>query len=374
LLLWGTGYNIFQNISKNLATNSTTDKNSILVAEYGLRNFGFRERKPSRKRFPSVDTLTKSYPKRTLYPFASNMPIVAIGWEVLEFTSMPDYEHIVFGYKTKWQNGQWHQNLYNEEFDKACEYNTKQSLYGVYKPVQEIHKYYVWTAKEIEKRNIPIRFFHAARDVTNIYGVGGAYTAPEFVTGLSDHGRKSLADVNKHLLKVNIDVINKLLYANLQKDIKYAILWDFEYVHTEQNALTQVIEADPLSLADITAINNNFSRFESWHPEYALAKELLAVPKLDYKPQRQRMAIGRSMVYMHHMKRKNLTNEERQKGIDFLIKEYGQENVDNFLKKYDKIIESRVFFYIIRTFSLFTLCFLCIGAIKYSVFFSISKH
>lgn len=120
---------------------------------------------------------------------------------------------------------------------------------------------------------------------------------------------------------------------------KKGILWDFEYVNREQIFLTEVINKDPLSEADRKAINNNFKRFENNmflpdHPEYTLAKLLLGVTELDYLPQKHRMAIGRSLVFLKHLERKGFEgSSEYVNGLNYLRKVYGGARVTKFLEK-----------------------------------------
>ncbi|MGN6438281.1 MAG: hypothetical protein ACTHMM_17195 [Agriterribacter sp.] len=207
----------------------------------------------------------------------------------------------------------------------------------------QIHSYYVWAANEVDKSKANIKFFHAAREVTSISGVGGAYSFPE-VAGLSEHGQRSLADVNSRLLKENMPVIRDIL-AKGNSDVVNGkgIIWDFNYVKREQDVLTEVITNDPLSKKDEAAINANFSRFETIHPEYSMAKSLLGVSEINYKNQDHRMAIGRSLVFIEHFLEKNNFLESSQtsefkSAIQYLNNTYGERNTQNFINTYkDKL-------------------------------------
>ena len=305
-----------------------------------VQDYGFRVYSPNISRFFSVDPIMASYPWYTPYQFAGNMPITSIdldGLEELKVTGRAITFEPKLTLKSQWINTD--RECACRTFAEAAKYNTEHLNNSVYEPVRQIHKYYVWAGNEIDKTNSNIKFFHAAAEVTSYFGVGGAYIAPEWITGLSDHGRKSLADVNAKLIKENISVVKEILSTGKSSLFKgkKGILWDFEYVNREQNFLTDVIKADPLSQNDKDAINDNFEKFEGFHPEYVLAKKLLGVDKLDYEPQRQRMAIGRALVFMLHMGREGFDRSvEYEQGILFLRKEYGDENVKEFLKKYRK--------------------------------------
>jgi hypothetical protein len=296
----------------------------------------------------SVDPLTKSYPMLTPYQFAGNMPIAFIDLDGLEeVRPIINYDPI-----GQYRNGsypvlgpsEWYltdRRSASGTFASAAAYNTKNLKSAVYQPVDQIHRYYVWAGKKIDKTKSNIKFFHAARDVTSFAGVGGAFSAPEFITGLSDHARKSLADVNSRLLKENMPIIREILTTGKSNLFvgKTGILWDFEYVNRVQTFLTEVITNDPLSNEDRLAINNNFEKFEWMHQEYILAKKLLGVEKLDYLPQKERMAIGRSLVFMLHLQRTGFRgSSEYQDAINYLQKEYGDKNVLAFL---DEIFDNR---------------------------------
>ncbi len=56
--------------------------------------------------------------------------------------------------------------------------------------------------------------------------------------------------------------------------------------------------------------------------------------KLDYEPQKQREAIGRSLVFMINNRDSKFRNsEEYKKAVNFLENTYGKSNTDNFLNK-----------------------------------------
>ena len=71
------------------------------------------------------------------------------------------------------------------------------------------------------------------------------------------------------------------------------------------------------------------------HLEYSLAKSLTGVSAIDYQPQNQREAIGRSLVFMRHMETKGFEgSNEYNKAIDYMRTEYGKDNVTKFLNTY----------------------------------------
>lgn len=169
-------------------------------------------------------------------------------------------------------------------------------------------------------------------------GVDAAYSFPD-VIGLSEHGQKSLADVNSRLLKENMPVIKDLLDKGKSNIVSgEGIIWDFNYLKREQTFLTEVITKDPLSKSDENAINNSFKRCEPiLHPEYGMAKSLLGVSELNYKDQNHREAIGRSLVFIEHaLDTPNFRDtKEFKTAIDYLNKQYGENNVKKFLQTYN---------------------------------------
>jgi RHS repeat-associated protein len=311
-------------------------------------DYGFRIYNPSLGRFLSVDPLTANYPWYTPYQFAGNNPIKFIDLDGLEEVD-PEFVEVIDGNTilttevwrdlspSEWKSSD-RQNASNT-FASAAAYNTKNLNSSVYKPVDQIHKYYVWTAREIDKTKASIKFFHAARDVTSIFGVGGAFISPGWLTGLSDAGRKSLADVNSHLLNLNMPVINDILNNGGSNAVNgKGIIWDFNYVAREQGSegLQGVLDSNPLSESDATAINDNFKTFEAIHPEYKLAKALTGVTNINYKDQKQRMAIGRSLVFLEHMFDQGFSgSQDFYNAVEFLNKEYGSKNVDKFFEVLD---------------------------------------
>jgi RHS repeat-associated protein len=302
-------------------------------------DYGFRIYNPALGRFLSVDPFAQSYPWYTPYQFAGNMPIAFIDLDGLEEVKATI---LIDGRTTSYpllEPSQWKEedrSSASGSFATAAAYNTKTLNSAVYKPVDQIHKYYVWAGREIDKQKSNIKFFDAARDVTSFWGVGGAFVSPEWLTGLSDAGRQSLADVNSHLLALNIPVINEILTTGGSNAVNgKGIIWDFNYIEREQGAsgLQGVLDKTPLSQSDTKAINDNFQTFETIHPEYKLAKALAGVTKIDYQKQGQRMAIGRSLVFLEHLKDENFQgSQDFYDAIQFLNKEYGNKNVDNFFK------------------------------------------
>ena len=111
------------------------------------------------------------------------------------------------------------------------------------------------------------------------------------------------------------------------------------YVRREQNFLTEVINKDPLSKSDETAINDNFETFKMFHGEYTLAKSLLGVSKLNYKNQNHREAIGRALVFMEHFLpennyEKSSQTSEFKSAIKYLNDEYGEKHTKDFISSY----------------------------------------
>lgn len=93
----------------------------------------------------------------------------------------------------------------------------------------------------------------------------------------------------------------------------------------------------PLDESDAKAINNNFAWFESLHPEFKFAKTLVEVDQLDYRDERQRMAIGRALVFILHSKEKDFkTSPDYKKALDYLNAEYGEKNVKKAVENYEK--------------------------------------
>ncbi len=309
-------------------------------------DYGFRIYNPRLGRFLSTDPLTKAYPWYTPYQFAGNIPIAKIDLDGLEEVSATINFNPATG--VGWASypalkpSQWKdidRSFATGTFASAAFYNTNILNFSVYEPVTQIHKYYVWASREINKTKANIKFFEAARDVTGLTGVDGAYRFPE-ISGLSEHGQKSLADVNTRLLKENMPVIKEILKNGSSSVVNVkGIIWDFNYVNREQTFLTEVITNDPLGKSDEDAINRNFSRFEFIHPEYSMAKSLLGTDKLDYRHQNQREAIGRSLVFIRHFLKDNnfektKDTQEYKSAIDFLNKQYGEKNTFNFIKTY----------------------------------------
>ena len=224
--------------------------------------------------------------------------------------------------------------LCNNTFGKAAYFNTRQSNYKFYKPIAQINAYYNWAAKEVEK-NSPVRFFHAARDVTGWYGVRGAFlnldgTVP---SGLSEAGRKSLADVNIILIEKNMPIINQILTTGSSNAVAgTGIIWDFNYVLSEQTALTQYLKQNNyLTKRDIEQINNNFDTYELLNFHFKLAKLLVNAARLDYQIEKHRFAIGRSLVFLRHADDPTFVNSPRyQQALDYLKAEYGNQNVERF--------------------------------------------
>ena len=307
-------------------------------------DYGMRIYDPRLGRFLSVDPLGQSYPWYTPYQFAGNMPIAFIdldGLEEVKANILIDGKTTIYPLLKPSQWREEDRKSASGSFSSAAAYNTTTLSSSLYQPVDQIHKYYVWAGREVDKQKSNIKFFEAARDVTSFWGVGGAFEGPEWYTGLSTHARQSLADVNSRLLKENMPVIKEILETGGSSlfNGKKGIVWDFEYVNREQSFLTEVIKKDPLSEADRQAINNNFSRFEKNtffpdHPEYTLAKALLGVKKLDYLPQKQREAIGRSLVFLKHLEIKGFEgSSEYINGLNYLRKEYGGTGATKFLEK-----------------------------------------
>ena len=330
--------------------NGKEDDKGLKQQDYGMRIY-----RMDLGRFLSVDPLGGKFPWYTPYQFAGNIPTSFIDLDGLEEVSPS------ISYNPMLQMGaanypvlkpsQWKVSDTEcacETFASAARFNTNSLNNTVYLPVRQIHKYYVWAGKEIDKLNANIKFFHAAAEVTSLFGVGGAYVAPEWWTGLSDHGRKSLADVNERLLAENISVVKEVLStgkSSLFPEVKGSILWDFEYVNREQTFLTKVITADPLSKSDQNAINKNFANYEPLHLEYTLAKALLGVKSLNYEPQVQRMAIGRSLVFMLHLEKKGFEgSDDYNQAIKYLKTTYGEANTNKFLNvlKDEKIKKERI--------------------------------
>jgi RHS repeat-associated protein len=306
-------------------------------------DYGFRIYNPVWAKFLSVDPLSPSYPWYTPYQFAGDSPIAFIDLDGLEEVRPHWLDPTCnCGSYPKLARSEWYQedtNGASGTFASAAAYNTSKLNSSVYQPISQINSYYIWAAREIDKQNANIKFFHAARDVTSLWGVGGAYYGFEWITGLSDHARKSMADVNARLLKENMPIVKELLETGKSKlfDGKKGVLWDFNYVRREQTFLTEVITKDPLSDADRAAINENFMNFEKNyivpnHMEYTLAKSLLGVERLDYLPQKHREAIGHSLVFLKHLEGKGFEgSEDYARALLFLEQNYGYKGVIKFI-------------------------------------------
>ncbi|WP_138990056.1 hypothetical protein [Larkinella sp. C7] len=219
----------------------------------------------------------------------------------------------------------------DNSFGKAAIYNTNRSNYRLYRPIDQISAYYNWAALEVQKKS-SVRFFHAARDVTGWLGVRGAFTVP-LASGLSEAGRKSLADVNVILLEKNMPIINQILTSGSSNIAQgNGIIWDFNYVLIEQRALTQYLfNNNYLPKADIYQINENFKDYEPFNPHFKLAKFLVNTARLDYQIEKHRFAIGRSLVFLRHADDPTFVNSPRyQQALDYLKTEYGNQNVEQF--------------------------------------------
>ena len=309
-------------------------------------DYGFRIYNPRVGRFLSVDPLMKEYPWYTPYQFAGNIPISKIDLEGLEEVSPSINYNPITGLgsasypalkASEWKDVD--RSSASGTFASAARYNTSNLNSSLYKPITQIHQYYVWSSKEIDKTKANIKFFHAASDVTGLTGVDGAVTFPS-ISGLSEHGQKSLIDVNSRLLKENMPVIRDILDNRMSSVVNgKGIIWDFNYVNREQSIVASVISKDPLSQGDAMAINRNFSRFEYLHPEYSMAKSLIGVDRLDYRNQDHREAIGRSLVFIKHFLddnnfEKTKETKEYKAALEFLNKRYGEKNTKNFIHKY----------------------------------------
>jgi|GEM_PF-1348988 len=310
-----------------------------LDKETGEQDYGMRIYDPRIAKFLSIDPLRNSYPWYSPYIFAGDNPVKFIDLDGTEEIA-PTYNYIpVLGNYPKLREGEWRdvdRVKADKTFATAAAVNTKNLNYIVYQPISQIHSYYTWAAKEIAKTNSTIKFFDTAEEVTSLLGVGGAYMAPQLLTGLTDHGRKSLADVNRRLLSENMPIVREILEKGSSSLFpgNSGIMWDMQYVNREQTFLTTVISKDPLSEDDKKSINKNFANFEPLHKEYTLAKELLGVKTLDYEPQRHREAIGRSLVFLIHNKdSKFRDSEDYKKAVNFLETNYGKSNTANFLNK-----------------------------------------
>ena len=228
-------------------------------------------------------------------------------------------------------------------FASAAAYNTQNNKPQFYKPIDQIFEYYSWATKEIEKTS-PVRFFHAAQDVTSLLGVGGAFYIPvsgsisEGLGGLSEQGRKSLADVNVILLSKNMPVIKDLINTGASSAVQgTGIVWDFNYVFSEQKALSLYLSQAPTPLAqsDITKINDNLAFFEFLHCEFKLAKILAGVSKLNYQTEFHRVTIGRALVFLRHAEKSNFVNsQEYNNAIQYLTTTYGVDKANRFIQMF----------------------------------------
>jgi hypothetical protein len=294
-------------------------------------------------RFLSVDPLTSKYPWYTPYQYAGNIPIAMIDIDGLEEVSPSFHYDPISGSGSasypKLKQSEWKSSdRWSESgtFASAAAFNTSTLNSSVYLPVNQIHHYYVWVASEVDKTKSNIKFFQTASDVTGFTGVDGAYTFSGII-GLSKDGAKSLADVNSRLLKENMPVIRDILNKGNSDVVNgKGIIWDLNYVHREQSFLTDVITKNPLSNFDQAAINGSFAKFEFIHPEYSMAKSLLGTSSLDYKNQSHREAIGRSLIFIKHFLGDDNYKETKEfkSAIDYLNKQYGEKNTQNFLNTY----------------------------------------
>ncbi len=314
--------------------------------ETGYQNYGMRDYSARARRFTKIDPLIGNYPWYTPYQFAGNSPISMIDLDGLEEVSPTIHydPNTMSGYgsypalkPSEWKISD--ESSATGTFATAARYNTNSLNSSVYKPVFQIHSYYIWASKEVNKVQSNIKFFNAAESVTGLFGVGGAYMFPEFA-GLSNHGRKSLGDVNARLLKENMPVVREILNTGTSTIVNgKGIIWDFNYVHREQSTLEEVVSKDPLSQSDQLAINRTFSRFEIVHPEYTMAKALVGTSNLDYRNQSHREAIGRSLVFISHFLSNNNFEQSSQtpefkSAVDYLNKTYGEKHTQDFLNVY----------------------------------------
>ncbi len=182
------------------------ENDNEIKGEGNQQDYGMRIYDPRLGRFLSVDPLTTSYPWYTPYQYAGNIPTTMIDLDGLEEVSPSIHYDPITGTGSasypKLSKSEWKlsdRSSASGSFASATRHNTNTLNSGVYAPVNQIHKYYVWAAREVDKTKANIKFFHAARDVTSRTGVDGAYTYSELV-GLSKKGRQSLAEVNAAIL------------------------------------------------------------------------------------------------------------------------------------------------------------------------------
>lgn len=113
------------------------------------------------------------------------------------------------------------------------------------------------------------------------------------------------------------------------------IVWDFNYVFSEQRALTNFLSQSPLIPSDVKTINDNLDFFEFAHCEFKLAKVLAGVSELNYQTESHPFAIGRSLVFLRHAEKSNFVgSQEYNNAIQYLTTAYGADKANRFIQMF----------------------------------------
>ena len=294
-------------------------------------DYGFRIYNPQIARFLSVDPLSANYPWYTPYQYAGNMPIAFIDLDGLEEV-IPDLEFSWNPFKgyiepvypelkpTEWKMEDRFKVI--GTFEDAAELNTKNLRADLYKPVDQIHSYYVWAAREIDKTKSNVKFFHAARDVTGFFGVGGAYGLGHAFGLVGDEAKQLLGDINQDLLELNMPNIKSLVMdRELIMDEFDALMYDLDYVVHEQRTVQTLLDDAKPSNEAIKDINTQINAFDFTNKKFSVAKALMGVDELDFRKDKQRFAIGFADVIQQHLDAGHEFTEEQKQQIDNFIKE-----------------------------------------------------
>ncbi|MEM6270388.1 MAG: hypothetical protein AAF998_13175 [Bacteroidota bacterium] len=228
-----------------------------------------------------------------------------------------------------------------------------------YKPIDGVHRYYIWFTKIADQQFPNIKFFHAAAEVTSMFNVGGLHWFSEYsLSGLSKDGMQTMEYINTELLKRNMEEIKKMLVHGRSDAVRGdGIIWDLNYVEYEQRRVDEIVESDRYRMTKYDKFITNqlfdLARTAGFAPllmpiiggagaiqvkrhlkNRALegAYQLAGRTKLDFENPSHRRMIGRSMVFMHHLQRPGfIQSEEFRAGVSYLVSEYGSVRTRNFL-------------------------------------------
>lgn len=222
-------------------------------------------------------------------------------------------------------------------FAEAAKYNTTYLKSDLYQPVDQIHKYYEWAAREIDKTKANVKFFHAARDVTGFWGVGGAYHMGHGFGFIGDEAKQLLGDINQALLEFNMPTIKELIKNGESWVVDgEGVMFDLNYVSAEQKKVQKLLDDATPSTEAITDINSQINTFDFTNKKFEVAKRLMNINKLDFRNEKERFAIGFADVIQQRLEAgKVFTDAEKEQISEFVKENLGVE--ENIFEVIDEI-------------------------------------